>query len=68
MPLEYFLIELFQFHTLFFNLFLFFFVILAIEIFKFEYQVGVFDIDDIILAILGMMVFYVVYHKVKNVN
>lgn len=65
MPIEYFLIELFNKKKFLINLLISFIVILAIELIQYIFKVGVFDIDDIILSLFGMMVFYICYNKLK---
>lgn len=67
-PLEYFIINLFKINKLSLNLLISFLIILIIEIFQFIFKVGVFDIDDIILSNFGMMTFYMLYNKYKNVK
>lgn len=66
MPLEYFLIKLFNINKLPQNLLISFLIILTIEIFQFIFKVGVFDIDDIILCTTGMMIFYLIYNFIKK--
>lgn len=66
MPLEYFIIELFNVNKLTLNFLISFVMVIMIEIFQFIFQVGVFDIDDIILCTLGMMIFYIFYNKMKR--
>ena len=61
-PLEYFIIELFKVKKLLSNLLISTGAIFLIEIFQYIFKVGVFDIDDIILSISGMMLFYI-YNK-----
>ena len=68
MPLEYFLIELFKIKKFAVNLIISISVILLIELSQYIFKIGVFDIDDLILCILGMMMFYVVYNKIKKIN
>lgn len=68
MPLEYFIIELFKVKKLAVNFILSFIIILVIELWQFIFKVGVFDIDDLILGIMGMMIFYRVYCKMCNRN
>ena len=64
-PLEYFIIELFKVKKLFSNVMISTGVILLIEIFQYVFKLGVFDIDDIILSVSGMMLFYI-YNKLKK--
>lgn len=66
MPLEYFLIELFKVKRLPINFILSFGIILLIEIFQYVFKVGVLDIDDLILCTFGMMLFYIIYTKIKK--
>ncbi len=66
MPLEYFLIELFNVKKISINLILSFVIILIIELFQFIFKVGVLDIDDLILCTFGMMIFYIIYNKFKR--
>lgn len=63
MPLEYFIINLFQVKKFSLNLILAVLIILIIEILQFGFKIGVFDIDDIILRVFGMMMFYVIYNR-----
>lgn len=65
-PLEYFLIELFRVKKFSVNFIVSFSIILLIELFQYVFKVGVLDIDDIILCMFGMMIFYVIYKKIKN--
>lgn len=66
MPLEYFMIELFKINKLLINFMLSFMFILVIEIFQFVFKVGVLDIDDLIICTFGMMMFYLIYRKIKT--
>ena len=66
MPLEYFLIELFNVKKLHINFILSFGIILLIELFQYVFKVGVLDIDDLILCTFGMMIFYVVYTRIRK--
>ena len=67
MPLDYFLIELFNIKKFSINFILSFGIILLIELFQYIFKVGVFDIDDLIIRTLGMMVFYIIYNKIKRI-
>ena len=67
MPLEYFLIELFKVKKFPINLMLSMCIIILIELFQYIFKVGVLDIDDLILCTFGMMLFYIVYTKIKRV-
>lgn len=66
MPLEYFIIELFKVRKFSINFILSFIIIFMIELFQFVFRVGVLDIDDLILCVFGMMIFYVIYEKIKK--
>ena len=66
MPLEYFLIELFKVKKFSINFILSFVIILLIELFQYIFKVGVLDIDDLILCTFGMMLFYIIYTKIKK--
>lgn len=66
MPLEYFIIELFKINEILINLILSFSIIFIIELLQFIFRVGVFDIDDIILCIFGMLLFFVIYNRIQN--
>lgn len=66
MPLEYFLIELFKVKRLSINFILSFGIILLIEVFQYVFKVGVLDIDDLILCTFCMMLFYIIYTKIKK--
>ena len=43
-----------------------FVIILLIELFQYIFKVGVFDVDDLILCTLGMIIFDVIYIKVRR--
>ena len=66
MPLEYFLIELFKVKKFSINFILSFVIILLIELFQYVFKVGVLDIDDLILCTFGMMIFYIIYTRIKK--
>lgn len=66
MPLEYFIINLFKVKKFSLNFMLSFVLILIIEILQLVFKVGVFDIDDILLSVFGMMIFFVIYNKFEN--
>ncbi|MBR3660832.1 MAG: VanZ family protein [Bacilli bacterium] len=66
MPLEYFLIELFKVKKYSINFILSFVIILLIELFQYVFKVGVLDIDDLILCTFGMMIFYIIYTRIKK--
>ena len=66
MPLEYFLIELFKVKKFSINFILSFVMILLIELFQYVFKVGVLDIDDLILCTFGMMIFYIIYTRIKK--
>lgn len=66
MPLEYFLIELFKVKKFSINFILSFVMILLIELFQYVFKVGVLDIDDLMLCTFGMMLFYIIYTKIKK--
>lgn len=64
MPLEFFLIELFQVERVKKNLLVCIAVTTGIETMQYIFKVGMFDVDDMILSVAGMMVFYFLYRKV----
>ena len=66
MPLEYFLIELFKVKKFSINFILSFGIILLIELFQYVFKIGVLDIDDLILCTFGMMLFYIIYIRIKK--
>ena len=66
MPLEYFLIELFKVKKFSLNFIFSFGIILLIELFQYVFKVGVLDIDDLILCTFGMMIFYIIYTRIKK--
>ena len=57
-PLEYFIIELFNVKKILPNFLISVGAILLIEILQYIFKVGIFDVDDIILDVLGMILFY----------
>jgi len=66
MPFEYFIIKLFKINKFSLNFLISFLIILIIEVLQYIFKVGVFDIDDLILCTIGMMLFYIIYNKVKK--
>lgn len=66
MPLEYFIIELFNVKKFSMNFLLSLIIIIVIEISQYIFKVGIFDVDDIILCTTGMMLFYGCYVKFKS--
>ncbi len=68
MPLEYFIIELFNVKNFKFNFAISITIILLIELLQFIFKVGVLDIDDLIMCILGMMFFYIFYNSLIKRN
>lgn len=66
MPLEYFLIELFEIKKFSINFVISVGIIILIELFQYIFKVGVLDIDDLILCTFGMMIFYIIYTKVQK--
>lgn len=66
MPLEYFLIELFKVKKFSLNFIFSFGIILLIELFQYVFKVGVLDIGDLILCTFGMMIFYIIYTRIKK--
>lgn len=64
MPIEYFIIELFNIRKWYKNTLISVGIILLIEIVQYIFNVGVFDVDDIILCSSGMMLFYFVYQEI----
>ena len=61
MPLEYFIIELLNIKKIYVNFILSFLIILIIVLLQFIFKVGVFDVDDLILCVLGMNLFFIIY-------
>ena len=66
-PLEYFIIELFNLKKIIPNFLISVGSILLIEILQYIFKVGIFDVDDIILDVFGMMLFYT-YWKGRRKN
>lgn len=66
MPLEYFIMELFKIKGFALNLLVAIIVIFLTEMLQFTFKVGVFDVDDIILCVCGMMVFNLCYRKINS--
>lgn len=64
MPLEFFLIELFGVKSVKKNLLVCIMITVGIESLQYIFKVGMFDVDDMILSVAGMMVFYFLYKKV----
>ena len=63
--LEYFIIELFNMRKTSINIIVSFIIVLIIELLQYMFKVGVFDIDDFILCMLGMNLFYIIYNRLK---
>lgn len=66
MPIEYFMIELFNVVNFKKTLLINFFIIFICEVIQYIFKIGVFDVDDIILCFSGMMLFYLLYTKYKS--
>ena len=66
MPLEYFLIKLFKITPFLKNVLISFIVIVLIELLQFIFKVGIFDIDDIILCITGMIIAYFIINRIEK--
>lgn len=64
MPMEYFLIEIFNINKFHKNFIISFIIVILFEVLQFIFKIGVFDIDDIILCLFGMMLFYLLYNKI----
>jgi glycopeptide antibiotics resistance protein/DNA-binding XRE family transcriptional regulator len=67
-PLEYFMIKLFNIKKFSINLITSFIIIFLVELLQYIFKVGVLDIDDLILCTLGMNLFYAIYKKIKKEN
>ena len=67
-PLEYFMIKLFNIKKFSINLITSFIIIFLVELLQYIFKVGVLDIDDLILCTLGMNLFYAIYKKLKKEN
>lgn len=65
-PLEYFMIKLFNIKKFSINLITSFIIIFLVELLQYIFKVGVLDIDDLILCTLGMNLFYAIYKKIKR--
>lgn len=68
MPLSYFLIELFKIKGYFKNIIISIMSLLILELVQYIFNLGVFDIDDIILPVIGISIFYFIYNKIKVSN
>lgn len=68
MPLEYFLVELFNIKNASIIFVISFAIIITIELLQYIFKIGVLDIDDLILSTFGMMIFYLAYSKFKKSN
>jgi glycopeptide antibiotics resistance protein/DNA-binding XRE family transcriptional regulator len=66
MPIEYFMIELFNVVNFKKTLLINFLIVFICEIIQYIFKIGVFDVDDIILCFSGMMLFYFLYTKYKS--
>lgn len=70
MPLQFFLIELFEIRKIKQNFLVCFTITFVIEIVQYIFKVGMLDVDDILLCVAGMMSFYYfmgsIVEKTKN--
>ena len=66
MPLQFFLIELFEIRKIKENFLVCFTVTFIIEIVQNIFKVGMLDVDDILLCVAGMMSFYYFYRKYRG--
>ena len=65
-PLEYFLITLFEIKNFKFNFTISIIVISLIELLQFIFKVGILDIDDLIICTFEILIFYLIYNKIKK--
>ena len=65
-PLEYFIIELLKIKKFSINLLLIFGISFFVDFIQYIFKVGVFDVDGIFLRTFGMMLFYIIYTKIKK--
>lgn len=65
-PLEYFMIKLFNIKKFSINLITSFIIIFLVELLQYIFKVGVLDIDDLILCTLGMNLFYIIIKRRKK--
>ena len=68
MPIEYFLLKIFKINKFSINLFISFMISLFIEILQYITKCGILDIDDIILNVIGMNIFYYLYNLIIRKN
>ena len=68
MPLQFFLIELFEIRKIKQNFLVCFTITFVIEIVQYIFKVGMLDADDILLCVAGMMSFYYFYGKYRGKN
>lgn len=66
MPIEYFMIELFNVVNFKKTLLINFLIVFICEVIQYTFKIGVFDVDDIILCFSGMMLFYFLHTKYKS--
>lgn len=67
-PLQFFLIELFEIRKIKQNFLVCFTITFVIEIVQYIFKVGMLDVDDILLCVAGMMSFYYFYGKYRGKN
>lgn len=65
MPLQFFLIELFEIRKIKQNFLVCFTITFVIEIVQYIFKVGMLDVNDILLCVAGMMSFYYFYGNVS---
>ena len=68
MPLQFFLIELFEIRKIKQNFLVCFTITFVIEIVQYIFKVGMLDVDDILVCVAGMMSFYYFYGKYRGKN
>lgn len=68
MPLQFFLIELFEIRKIKQNFLVCFTITFVIEIVQYIFKVGMLDVNDILLCVAGMMSFYYFYGKYRGKN
>lgn len=66
MPIEYFMIELFNVVNFKKTLLINFLIVFICEVIQYTFKIGVFDVDDIILCFSGMILFYFLHTKYKS--
>ena len=68
MPVEYLIVKIFEIKTFRVNILIDILFVTTIEFLQFLTHTGAFDIDDILLNVIGMSIMYLIMNKLKKTS